>query len=913
MRLIDAARTRLRLLFARRAAESRMNEEIDFHIEMESDRLVREEHLSPGEARRRALVTFGGVTRYKEEMRDGRGLAWLGGLSLDLKLGVRMLVKYPGLTAVGGLAMAFAVWIGVVTFEMAGVVVFPTLPLPGGDRVVQVGNWDVVANEAEPRTLHDFLAWRQNLRSLTDLGAYRDVAQNLIASDGSSGLVVGAEVTASAFRIAPARPLLGRTLVAADEPAGAPPVVVLGYDVWRSRFGSDSQVLGRSVRLGEAFATIVGVMPEGFAFPVSHELWTPLHADALDRGPRAGPAITVFGRLAPGATLASTQAELTALGRQAAAESPGAYEHLRPRVALYTREFGNPRPIDRVLMLSINLFALMLLVLICGNVALLLFARAATRESELVVRTALGASRGRLVAQLFAEALVLGAVATIVGLVAAQYGLGAWGRPFLEKNLGRLPFWIDPHLTPAAVTYAIALTILGAVIAGVLPALKVTRGLGARLKERSAGAGGLRFGGVWTAVIVAQVAVTVAFPGVAYVEQSELARMRSIDPGFADAEYLGVALQMDSASAPAAGVAGSSPAGQARFAAALETLRRRLEAEPGVEGVTFVDRMPRMYHRERWAELDDAARSGYEVSTAVVDPSYFEVLQAPIVSGRAFGAADLAPDARVAIVDRGFVDQVMKGRNPVGQRVRLSEGRSLDAAESEAARPWYEIVGVVKELGMGHVAQQGRPAGLYLPGSPESAGDDGEVHMIVHARGDPMALAPRIRTIATAVDPTLRLGDPERLDEVENAVLWVIGLWLRITVALTAIALLLSLAGIYAVLSFTVAQRTREIGVRVALGASQRRIVAAIFRRPLTQVGLGVVAGGILIAAGALLLSGHVPDGGPRRSDAGGLSLIHVAVLLGYAAFMFAVCMLACIVPTRRALGVEPTEALRAE
>ena len=907
MSWLEGTRARLRLLFARRAAEARMDQEFRFHLEMETERLVREQGLDAGEARRRALVAFGGVEKHKEALRDGRGLAWLGGLSLDLKLGLRMLVKYPGLTVVGGLAMAFAAWVGVVAFEMVGVTLSPTLPLPGGDRVVHLRHWNVATNDAEPRALHDFLVWRRTLGSVTDLGAFRDVEHNLIGADGEGSPVVAAEVTASAFRIAPDRPLLGRTLAVADEQPGAPPVVVLGHDVWRTRFAGDSQVVGRTVRLGDAFATVVGVMPEGFEFPVSHELWTPLRAAALDRGPLSGPGVTIFGRLAPGATLEAAQAELTAWGRRAAAESPTTHERLQPRVAPYTSMYFDPSKADSGLLMSVNVFAVMLLVLVCGNVALLLFARAATRESEIIVRTALGASRGRIVGQLFAEALVLGGVATVVGLTAAGFSLREWGTTFLERNLGRLPFWLDPQLSPAAVAYAFGLALVGAVIAGVVPGLKVTRGIGTRLKQGTAGAGGLRFGGVWTAVIIAQVAVTVAFPAVTFVVQREQVRMRSIEPAFATEEYLGVRLQMESTPAAAAGVEAVRSAHLARFATSLEALRRRVEAEPGVEGVTFVDRMPRMGHRERWAELDDAARTGDVVHTAAVDASYFEVLEAPVVAGRAFRAVDLAPDARVAIVDRGFVDEVLKGWNAIGRRVRLSEGRAVDEAGSDAPRPWYEIVGVVEDLGMGHVAEQGRPAGLYLPAPMGGAGTDGAVHMMVHVRGDPMALAPRLRTLATAVDPTLRLSEFQRLDEVADHLLWLIGLWLRITVVLSAIALLLSLAGIYAVLSFTVARRTREIGVRVALGASRRRVVIAIFRRQLTQVGLGVLAGGALIAAAALVPS---PDAGPLG---GGLSLRQAALLVAYAAFMLGVCMLACIVPTRRALGVEPTEALRVE
>src|SRR5688572_2209247 len=210
MSVLDAARTRLQLLFARQAAESRADEEIAFHIDMETNRLMREGNLPHDEAQRRALATFGGVTRHKETLRDGHGLAWLGGFSLDLKLGARMLKKYPGLTIVGGLAMAFAIWVGAIVFQIAGLFVNPSLPLPDGDRIVQVGNWN--PESGEDARVHDFLRWRGSLRTVTDLGAYRNITPNLITSDGDTRSVVGAAVTATAFRIAPTPPLLGRVI-----------------------------------------------------------------------------------------------------------------------------------------------------------------------------------------------------------------------------------------------------------------------------------------------------------------------------------------------------------------------------------------------------------------------------------------------------------------------------------------------------------------------------------------------------------------------------------------------------------------------------------------------------------------------------------------------------------------------------
>jgi predicted permease len=827
------------------------------------------------------------------------------GLSLDFKLGGRMLVRYPGLTVIAGLAMAFAICAGTVIFHVVSMLLYPSVPLPQGDRLVRIRNWDVVAKSADPRALHDFTIWRGTQQSVIELGAWRDVTRNLIVTEGDAHPVQVAEITPNAFRVADATPLIGRVLTESDERAAAPPVAVIGYDVWRTRFGSDPAVLGRSVQLGPEHVTVVGVMRDGFAFPIAHDAWTPLRIVNDTHAPRSGPAISVFGLLAPGATLDQAKAELTAVGQRVASEQPATHAQLQPQVALYAMlDAPSPSQDDEagVILASIYFFAVALLALICSNIALLHFARAATRESELAVRTALGASRRRIVAQMFAEALVLGGVAAIVGLSAAHLTLDNWGRPFLEMNLGRLPFWYDLRLSPATVLFAIGLTVLGSAIAGVMPALKVTRRMGSRLKQGTAGAGGLQFGGIWTAVIVVQVAITVAFPAVVYTEQGQLRHIQAFAAGFAAEKYLAVQLSMENSSA---------------FASSIEELRRRVAAEPGVVGVTFADWVPRVPDRP-WKRIElpddatvtprkeagatgEARRARRWTYVARIEPSYFDVLETPLLAGRAFGAADHAPGANVAIVDQGFVEQVLQGRNPVGQQVRFRQDPNDTAVNRP--NPWIEIVGVVKDLGMGSPMAKAPGAGLYLPATPDRFT---QVFMLVHGGGDPMTLVPQVREIAAAVDPTLRLGGWQRVDQVLDDMLWFITLWMRITMMMTAVALLLSLSGIYAVLSFIVARRTREIGVRVALGASRGRIVAAIFKRPLIQVGLGVVAGAALIA-----LAATVETEMPGLD--GDLSLGQFAVVVGYAIGMLGVCLLACIVPTRRALSVEPTVALRVE
>jgi hypothetical protein len=267
----------------------------------------------------------------------------------------------------------------------------------------------------------------------------------------------------------------------------------------------------------------------------------------------------------------------------------------------------------------------------------------------------------------------------------------------------------------------------------------------------------------------------------------------------------------------------------------------------------------------------------------------------------------------VAIVDHSFVEQVLQGRSAVGQQVRFRyPGRSLrrwspgNANDPVGPGDWYEVIGVVRELGVGAPTQVGRAAGFYIPATPDTFDLS---HMMVHVRGgDPMMLVPQVREVAAAVDPSLRLVGLQRVNEANNDVLWVMRLWLRITAVLSGLALVLSLAGIFAVLSFTVARRTREIGLRVALGASRRRVVAGTFRRPFFQVALGVVIGTAIIFTGATLMQNTELPG--SEND---LTLKAMAMIVGYGIVMLSVCMLGCVVPTRRALGIEPTIALRTE
>src|SRR5262245_18722381 len=283
-------RTILRLLSSFRSsrAEQELAREIRSHLQLLEDQYIAR-GMDAEAARYAARRAFGGVEQVKEHQREARMFRWLAGWPMDLKLGVRMLVKYPGLTIVGGVAMACASCVGLVIFQVMTLFTDPTLPLSDGARLVEIRSIDVAANEDEKRILPDFLEWRQSLRSLTDVGAWRDSSRNLVVATGDARPVNVAEMSVSGFRVADGGQLLGRVLVEADEQPAAPAVAVIGYDVWRTRFGSDPTVLGRAVQLGTEHVTVVGVMREGFEFPVSHDVWLPLKTDGLNQLPRSGP------------------------------------------------------------------------------------------------------------------------------------------------------------------------------------------------------------------------------------------------------------------------------------------------------------------------------------------------------------------------------------------------------------------------------------------------------------------------------------------------------------------------------------------------------------------------------------------------------------------------------------------------
>jgi predicted permease len=808
---------------------------------------------------------------------------------LDWKLGARLLLKYPALTIIGGLSLAAAIAIGAVGIEVAGELLYKRLPFPEGSRVVRLETQDTSASRVEPRVLHDFAIWRRSLKTVAELGAARLSERNVLTGEGRVESLRVAEITASAFPLTRVSPLLGRPLQPTDEMPGAEPVVVLGDDVWQRQFLHDPAIIGRVVTVGRTARTVVGVMPPRFGFPHNQQVWVPLPVQ--DAPPRGGPAVQVFGRLADGASWQDAASELDVVSARLAADEPTTHAQLRTRVRAFAgRTPGEPLRLED---LAVHAIVLLLLGAISANVATLIFARTAMREPEIVVRHALGASRARVVAQIVTEGLVLALAAAGLGLVVAQTTVRyALARATLITG-DSLPFWVDLTLEPVTLAYALLLALVAAALIGLLPALKATGASVQRGLQGITGTGGtMKFGGVWSFIVGAQVACTLLFVPAAVGIYTNSLQDQSTWAAFPSERYLTFRLRMDNEAL--AGERGVPDDGQigARRARVYEELAGRLREEPGVTHVTLADRQ--FGTQPDWVALEmeqagappDHIQGNYEggFAMAAVGAGYHEAFGTGIVAGRGLQAADAGAPNRPVVVNEAFMRQV--GRNPVGARVR-----TIQRGSEHEIGPWNEIVGVVTDL------DPGETDGAAYIYRAVSAAELDPVVVTVRVAGDASPLAPRVAALARPVDAGLQLRDIATLDEVVAQQQESKAFGSVVFGSILVGAVVFSAAGLYALMAVAVQRRTREIGIRIALGANPRRVLRTVFARAARQLGGGIIAGNSLI----MLLA--------WRADSLTADLLVSSVITSV--IMAVVGVLACAAPARRALRIQPTEALR--
>ncbi|HVQ41746.1 MAG TPA: FtsX-like permease family protein [Vicinamibacterales bacterium] len=881
--LVGRARATWRVLWRSHQFEREMQDEMRFHVEMEAERLQRERGYDGEEARRLAYIHFGGIEAHKEAGRDARGRRWLDALSTDVRLGVRMLFKHKALTLVGGFAMAVAIGLGATAFEVLSEMLTPALPFDQGDRVVAV-HYPLPGTSGARDVLREVGEWDAQLRSIDDLAAFRTIQLNLVAPPAPPAPIRLAEITASGFAVARTRPLHGRPLLPSDEAAGAPPVLVVGYRAWQTHFAADPRIVGRVVTLGGVERTIVGVMPDGFGFPFDHHYWIPFRSVPPTGARSDGATAHLFGRLAPGVSIARAETELMAVAQR---DAPNQAERERTRVSVvpYTREHVDlSGPGMDTLVRAGQLLTGVLTLVVAINLAILFYARTVTRAGELAVRTALGASRARLLTQLFLEALALSLAGAAVGLAASTAALRyLQGLARMESGV---PYWIQFELSLQTAVTALVLAAAAAFIMGVLPGLKATSRRVNVTLHHSSGRTAPRLGPIWTSLVVGQVAAAVAILPVACYLVWQTVLMSVAGPGFAAEKFAVVHVAL-----PEDGPADAIGAGE-RQRALITSLRE----EPGVAAVTFSSHVPGFAAGGR-IEFDPqtsvAAAAPWYVSRLDVAADMLNVYGAELLAGRRLSASDTV-SAGTAVVNETFAKWIAEGGRVVGARFRYAELAGRDLPND----PWHEIVGVVRDFPR-------RPEALNLdtPAVVFHAAALGAVNPVFLSvrfdDGIPAGFAGRVRRRGTVIDPALQVRQAVPLLEYYDRLyaLWRALSWSAAIMTLSV--LLLSAAGMYALMSFTVAQRKREIGIRVALGAQPRRLLGSIFGRALWQLGLGIVLGS-LISALAVAAAGLEPS-------------LAAGTLAAVAAIMLAVGVLAAIGPARRSLRVPAADALRSD
>ncbi len=874
-----------------------------FHIEMETERLVREAGLTRREARRQALVAFGGVVRFKEELREGRGLAWIAGMSLDLKIAFRALARAPGFVAVAVLTLAVGIGASTAVFTVVNGVLLKPLPFDDPDELVRIRNWtfDLYPDQ--------YFTYRDENRVFEDIGVFYSGYDTQGAVTGMAGpeQVTTTFLTAGLLPLLRVQPVIGRLFTEEDDSPGAPTTIMLSHAFWQRQFGADPAVVGRTTNVYGLPIEIIGVLPPEFTLPQQEaSIYAPFRWDRAN--PRNVPAYSVIARLSPGATIEQANADLERMvplwveqSRNAPTlasleETPWVTD-ARPLRPDYVGDIGN------VLWMLLGTVGIILLIA-CANVANLFLVRSEGRQQEVAVRTALGASRGQIARQFLLESLTLGLLGGLAGLGLALGGvrLLTWMGPETLPRMGEIA------LDPTVLAFALGISLLSALLFGLSPVFRV-RGLDLVSSLKDGGRGGsvgTERHRVRHILVVAQMALALVLLIGSGLMIRSFQALRNVDPGFSNPEEV---LTFRIA------ISRARIEDHAQVVLTYEDIWRRLQEIPGVTSVGASTSL---------AMDPGGASSLLQVENFPVIPpenppivpskwiteGYFETMQIPLLAGRPIGWSHIHARALVAVVSANFAEQ--KWGSPaaaLGERIRLNDSETPI---------WREIIGVVGNVHADGLSQpaptvifwpmaQNRPAGLY-PGSVNQRSDGLFVFRVIAfavrtSRPRPLGLLPKVREAVRAVNPNLALYEERTLDDIlAQSMARTSFISVMLAIAAT-VALALGVVGIYGVISYVVSQRTREIGLRMVLGANHRDVRRMVLRQGMILAGIGVVIG--LVAAVRLtrLLSSLLY----------GVEATDPVTFGAVSALLTSVALVASYLPALRASRTDPLEALRFE
>jgi predicted permease len=913
---------RLGATFRPSNATDAFDEEVRFHIEQRIEAYVRD-GMSPEAARREAHRQFGSVTHARERTRDANTLPWIGDGMQDLRYAARQLRRNPGfaLTAI----LTLAIGIGAITalFSVVNELLLAPLPVSSprdlvlfnwleGRRSMRTGMDGVRTTDAatgrSTSTSFSYPTFRrlqETNRTLTELLGFYPLQQLNVVVDGSADVSSGQYVSGNYFRGLGIGATLGRTLTDEDDRPGAPPVATITHQHWHSRFDRDPNIVGKAVLINKVTFTIVGVTPEGFGGTLdvtqSPDFTLPFAVEPLFGGERSDlgrPAflwVHMIGRLRPGLSREQAAADLTPVMQQAMLEEW--------QQALVTRTRATSTDTTRTLddastlraepggqglmdsrrrytqpLLVLMGCAVLVLLIACVNVANLLLSRGAIRQKEIATRLALGAGRERLVRQLCTESLLIAALGAALGLVLARWGatlLAVW-RPWGGSAV------LDGGLDWRVFGFCGAMALSTGVAFGLVPAMRAARTELGRATRRTTGAASTLLA---RTLVVSQVALSLVLLVAAGLFAGTLRNLHAVEKGFNADRLLifRVQPQLNGYASPA-------------IAVLYTRMLERLEAIPGVRGATL-SRTPLLAFRRRadGVTIEGVARAaGASAEVNVVAPNFFDTMEIPLLLGRAFDERDHPVAPKVAVVNERFAAAYLAGASPIGHRLWFGDVASGDA---------IEIVGMTRDAKYTDLRSPTKPT-VYVPFQQDIPG---QACVAVRTVGEAMALAPAVRRAVRELDAMLPLFDMRsQVDQVEESLARET-MFARFSTLLGVIAVILAAIGLYGTMAYAVAQRTAEIGLRMALGARRATVVDMVVRQALVLAAIGV-AMGVPLTLGAARLAGVVLDGmlfGLERYDP--------LVMGGAAAILALVAVFAAFVPARTAAGVDPLIALRHE
>jgi putative ABC transport system permease protein len=862
-----------------------LDEDIREHIARETQDNI-ERGMTPEKARYAAMRKFGNVTRVKEDTREVWSVVWLGQLLTDIRFGLRMLRKNPGFTAVAVLTLALGIGANAAVFSVVYAVLLRPLPYKDPSSLI-------VLNETTPMvgtvtvSYPNFLDWRNQSRTFSEMAAVRGVGFNLSGVTQPEN-ISGDAVSPNFLSMMGVRPFLGRDFDSSEEKAGTPPVVLLSYSLWQSHFGADPNIAGRTIKLDDRAFTIVGVLPPNYRSLDKTDVMLPIGVWATDNSENikersARGDLVVIGRLATGVDLAKARAETEGIAARLAAEYPASNDRFGVLLQPIRDAFvSDIRPAILVLFGAV----MFVLLIACANVANLFLVRGASRSKEVALRVALGASRGRIISQMLTESFVLAVLGGVLGLALAVAGIGGMSRLIPADILSGATV----NLNGAVLLFAGGVVMLAAFIFGLAPALHLTKpDVQSELKEGgrtgSVGAGQNR---LRAALATAEIALALILLVGAGLMMKSLYRLLAVDPGFRPERVLTMGMDLRTQQYS------KDPAVLNFWQQVLD----RVSALPGVEGAAVGTHIP-LTDRHGRADVTiegmaQPAPGNYpHPDIHTVSPKYVETLGISLLRGRSFTDDDNEKAPLAGMINAMVARRFFPNEDPIGKRFLIGHPSATNSSK------WYTIIGVVSDTKLYGLANPARLE-VYLPfrQSPSNG-----MALVVKSSADPAALTTEIREAVQSIDkdqPIFAISTMEKLrsDSVatRRMTLVLLGLF-------SGLALVLGAIGIYGVISYSVAQRTHEIGIRMALGAPRRDVFRLVVGQGLKLAGIGIAIG----IAGALGLARLM------SSLLYGISATDFETFAGVSILLGLVALLACYIPAQRAMRVDPTVALRHE